>query len=275
MDVIRIEDLEVFAYHGVMESERITGQKFLVTIEMFLSLYEAGGSDDLDKTLNYAKVCEEVKEFMLSHKYYLIETVAQKLSEKLLIEYKDRLQRVRLTVKKPQAPVPASFKSCEVTVDRAWHKVFIGAGSNMGDRQQNLRDGIAAFEKNEAVIMGDISDIIETKPYGYTQQDDFYNLVFEMKTILPVRELLKLCKDTEKAQKREETIHWGPRTLDMDILFYDDEVIDQKDLVVPHCDMKNREFVLRPLMQIAPHFIHPVYRMSISEMYAVLCAGSK
>lgn len=272
MDVIRIEDLEVFAYHGVMESERITGQKFLVTIEMYLSLYEAGISDDLDKTLNYAKVCEDVKEFMLSHKFCLIETVAQKLSEKLLIEYKDRLKRVRLTVKKPQAPVPASFKSCEVTVDRAWHRAFIGAGSNMGNREQNIRDGIAVFEKNEAVIVGKVSDIVETKPYGYTDQDDFYNLVFEINTTLPAGELLALCKDAEQVLKREKTIRWGPRTLDMDILFYDSDIIDQKDLVVPHYDMKNRDFVLKPLAQIAPHFIHPVYGKSISEMYDELCA---
>ncbi len=266
MDVIRIDDLEIFAYHGVTKAERMTGQRFLINVEMFLDLTGAGSADDIKQTVDYAEVVELIRDFMGRTKYFLIEAVAQKLSERILLEYEDFVSRVKVTVKKPQAPIPVSFKSCDVSVERGWHRAFISVGSNMGDRKKYLKKAYTALDSDPLTHVVNASEIIETEPYGYADQDDFLDQVIEIKTILSPMQLLKLCHDTEAKCKRERTLRWGPRTLDMDIVFYDDEVINTPDLIIPHYDMENRDFVLRPLYQIAPYFIHPVSHKSVKQL---------
>ena len=117
-----------------------------------------------------------------------------------------------------------------------------------------------------------ISDKIVTEPYGNVEQDVFLNGVMKIETLLPADELLQILQKVEEHAGRERKIHWGPRTLDLDIIFYDDDIISEDDLIVPHPDMKNRDFVLKPLMQIAPYKLHPVYRKTISDMYTELMA---
>ena len=100
-----------------------------------------------------------------------------------------------------------------------------------------------------------------------TDQDDFLNGCLELETLLTPRELLRELNRIEAEAGRERTVHWGPRTLDLDIIFYDDEVIREKDLCIPHVDMHNRQFVLEPLSQIVPYMRHPVYGKTVVEMY--------
>ena len=92
----------------------------------------------------------------------------------------------------------------------------------------------------------------------------------KIKTLLPVDELLQILQKVEEHAGRKRIEHWGPRTLDLDILFYDEEIIANENLIVPHPDMQNRDFVLKPLMQIAPYKMHPIYRQTITDMYNYL-----
>ena len=103
-----------------------------------------------------------------------------------------------------------------------------------------------------------VSDYIETEPYGYVDQDKFLNGAATIETLLSPEDLLAFLHRIEEKADRKREIHWGPRTLDLDILLYDDVCIHTKDLIVPHIDMCNRMFVLEPLMQIAPGLVHPV-----------------
>jgi dihydroneopterin aldolase/2-amino-4-hydroxy-6-hydroxymethyldihydropteridine diphosphokinase len=114
------------------------------------------------------------------------------------------------------------------------------------------------------------SELIVTKPYGNVNQDDFLNGAFAVETIMEPFELLNFLQKIELEYGRVRKEHWGPRTLDLDILFFDDMVIDSEKLSVTHIDMKNREFVLKPLCEIAPYKRHPIYGKTVMEIYEEL-----
>ncbi len=265
MDHITIEDLEVYAYHGVFEEEVNLGQKFLVSAKLFFDASAAGKTDDLNKSVNYAEACSNITKWMKNNNCRLIETVAERLATKLLKDY-PIVREAEVTIKKPWAPIGLPLECVSITVDRKWHTVYLSIGSNMGDKEENLRDGIDIIKLNENIRVLKVSQFIETEPYGDVEQDNFLNGAVKLETLLDPHELLDVLHKAENAKGRERKVHWGPRTLDMDILLYDDCVIDDDDLVIPHPDMQNRDFVLRPMKEIAPNAWHPVLNKTISEL---------
>ncbi len=271
MDIIRIDNLEVYAYHGVYDEEKEKGQYFYVNAELYTNTRKAGMNDDLDASTNYGTVCDFIHDFMTKHTYDLIETVAEQLAQALLLEFK-LVKSVLLEIRKPHAPIEKEFESVSVEIERGWHEAFVAFGSNLGDKEKFIDEAIEALSNLPQINIVAISDKIVTKPYGNVEQDVFLNGVMKIETLLPADELLQILQKVEEHAGRERKIHWGPRTLDLDIIFYDDDIISEDDLIVPHPDMKNRDFVLKPLMQIAPYKLHPVYRKTISDMYAELMA---
>ncbi len=265
MDVIKIDDLEIYANHGVYEEENENGQYFYVSLRLELDFKEAAEKDDLEKTVDYGEVCMFVTGFMQENTFSLIETAADGIAEELLYRF-SILRGVQVEVKKPSAPLGLKFGCISVCTKRRWHRVFISFGSNMGDRRKNIEAGLAALKREESIRLLKISDLIETKPYGYTEQDDFLNGAAEIETILEPTELLRLLNEIEEENGRERTIHWGPRTLDIDIIFYDDIITDTPELTIPHREMHLRDFVKIPLAQIAPDFVHPIYGKRLSEL---------
>ena len=271
MDIIRIDNLEVYAYHGVYDEEKEKGQYFYVNAELYTNTRKAGMNDDLDVSTNYGTVCDFIHDFMTKHTYDLIETVAEQLAQALLLEFK-LVKSVLLEIRKPHAPIEKDFESVSVEIERGWHEAFVAFGSNLGDKEKFIDEAIEALSNLPQINIVAISDKIVTEPYGNVEQDVFLNGVMKIETLLPADELLQILQKVEEHAGRERKIHWGPRTLDLDIIFYDDDIISEDDLIVPHPDMKNRDFVLKPLMQIAPYKLHPVYRKTISDMYAELMA---
>lgn len=271
MDIIRIDNLEVYAYHGVYDEEKEKGQYFYVNAELYTNTRKAGMNDDLDASTNYGTVCDFIHDFMTKHTYGLIETVAEQLAQALLLEFK-LVKSVLLEIRKPHAPIEKEFESVSVEIERGWHEAFVAFGSNLGDKEKFIDEAIEALSNLPQINIVAISDKIVTEPYGNVEQDVFLNGVMKIETLLPADELLQILQKVEEHAGRERKIHWGPRTLDLDIIFYDDDIISEDDLIVPHPDMKNRDFVLKPLMQIAPYKLHPVYRKTISDIYAELMA---
>ena len=271
MDIIRIDNLEVYAYHGVYDEEKEKGQYFYVNAELYTNTRKAGMNDDLDASTNYGTVCDFIHDFMTKHTYDLIETVAEQLAQALLLEFK-LVKSVLLEIRKPHAPIEKEFESVSVEIERGWHEAFVAFGSNLGDKEKFIDEAIEALSNLPQINIVAISDKIVTEPYGNVEQDVFLNGVMKIETLLPADELLQILQKVEEHAGRERKIHWGPRTLDLDIIFYDDDIISEDDLIVPHPDMKNRDFGLKPLMQIAPYKLHPVYRKTISDMYAELMA---
>lgn len=272
-DEIRIEELEIYAHHGVYPEETRDGQIFYVNAVLYMDVQAAGQGDDLDRTVNYGTVCRFINDWMHENTCLLLEAVAERLSSALLLEYR-RLAGVELEIRKPHAPVRLPFGCVSVKVRRQWHRAYVAVGSNLGNREDYVAGAVKALREHPLVEVKKVSDMINTKAYGGVEQGDFLNGAMEIETLLGPWELLDALHEIENKAGRERTLHWGPRTLDLDILFYDKMCIETKDLVIPHPDMENREFVLKPLAQIAPWLRHPVSGKPVTELLEALVGKS-
>ena len=143
-------------------------------------------------------------------------------------------------------------------------KVYISAGSNLGDRETNLEFALRELEKSGTVRQ--VSSCFETEPVGYANQPWFLNLAIELETRLEPTDLLRVCLSIEDSRLRERSFPNAPRTLDLDILLYGDVIVRQEGLVIPHPRRTDRKFVLEPLARIAPDLIHPVFKQSIQSL---------
>lgn len=143
--------------------------------------------------------------------------------------------------------------------------VFFNLGSNVGDRDRNLEKAIELLESYEVKILAK-SGIYETEPWGVADQADFLNQVVRGETDLSACALVSLCGEIERQLGRIDSFKWGPRVIDVDLLFYDDEVVDGPKCTVPHYLMHKRRFVLKPLSEIAPRVVHPVLKKNVLEL---------
>lgn len=265
MDYIKITNLKVFAHHGVFDFETKKGQDFYVNAKLFLDLSRAGKSDDLTQSVHYGEVSLFIKEFWEKNTFLLIEAASYHAMKAVMLKF-PLIQKIEFELCKPEAPIPMEFENVSVMLDMAWHKIYIGMGSNMGKKAGYLEEAVEKIKNDDDFRNVRVSSFIETKPYGYVNQDDFVNAVLEAETILRPEALLERLHQYEQEAKRERKIHWGPRTLDLDILFYDQLIMDSKELVIPHPDLKNRDFVLDPLMELAPYLRHPIYQKTIAGL---------
>lgn len=269
MDKITIKDLEVFCHHGVFPEETVLGQKFMVTAEFFFDTRKAGKTDDLNGSLNYAEAAQYIKKFMEQNTYQLLEAVVEHLAKALLLRY-PFVEKVLLELKKPWAPILLPLDTVSVTVERRWHTCYLAIGANLGDKEANFKRAIQLLDEDELTRVTRVSDFIITEPYGGVPQDDFLNGALEIKTLRTPEEVLELIGSIEQDLKRVREIHWGPRTIDLDIIFYDDIVMQEETLTIPHKEMAKRDFVLKPLSQIAPAKIHPLLGVTVTKLYQEL-----
>jgi len=143
-------------------------------------------------------------------------------------------------------------------------RVYLGLGSNLGDREGNIKKSILLLSEHCKIIK--CSSLYETEPIGYKEQGWFLNGVLSIETSHQPMEFLKILHNIENNLGRIRRIKNGPRVIDLDLLFYGDEVICQENLIVPHPELHKRSFVLTPLAEIAPHLIHPIFKKSIREL---------
>ncbi len=269
MDQIRIDDLSFTAHHGVYDFERKNGQLFVVSAVLETDTSTAGWTDCLEDSTSYADVAAFIVEILTNNTISLLEAAAEQVCRAVLLRF-PLIQAVELELKKPNAPIPLDFASVSVRIKRAWHTAIVALGSNMGSRENALNGALTALQQRPEIRVGKISSLINTAPYGGVEQDDFLNGVCAIETVLSPQQLLDALHEIEEQYHRTREIHWGPRTLDLDIIFYDDLVLNTSTLIVPHPDMHNRDFVLRPLYEIAPQMIHPVFGKSVHRMYEEL-----
>lgn len=269
MGKVLIENYEVVACHGVNPEEKINPQRFLISCAIDCDVSLAAKSDNVDETVSYSAVCKVIKAFFCENCYNLLETLAVGVGKKILRTF-DLATGVSVTVKKPDAPMKGTFDWVGVETSLSWHKAYLSLGSNLGDKSAYLDFAVNALKNDENVKDVRESGRIETEPWGGVATEKFLNSAVEIKTLYTPHELLYTLQKIEKAGDRDRSVHWGNRTIDMDIIFYDDLCLEDDDLVIPHPEMRSRKFVLVPLYELCPNKIHPVCGKRVYELLAKL-----
>eukprot|EP00831_Metopus_contortus_P046239 TRINITY_DN37121_c0_g1_i1.p1 TRINITY_DN37121_c0_g1~~TRINITY_DN37121_c0_g1_i1.p1 ORF type:complete len:274 (-),score=59.10 TRINITY_DN37121_c0_g1_i1:43-864(-) len=230
MDKIILKNVEIFANHGVFVEEKALGQKFILDLEISADLKEAGKSGDLTKSIHYGELCHNVEKILKEKSYNLIETAAEKVAEYVLNNY-DLAESIKVTIKKPWAPIGRHLDYAAVEIERRWHEAYLSIGSNIGEKEENLKQAIKKIKELKEIRLQKISSFIETEPWGYKEQDTFLNGALKIKTTFSPKELIKVLLNIESEMKRERVIKWGPRIIDLDVIFYDDLVSDDEEII--------------------------------------------
>ena len=269
MDEIRIDNLEVYAYHGVFPEENEKGQPFFVNMVLYADTRRAGQADELTLSTHYGEVCHFVTKWMQEHTCKLIETVAENIAKVVLLEF-PLVEALDVEIRKPQAPIGLPFESVSVKIHRGWHKAYVAIGSNMGDKEKYLQEAIKGLADHERIVVTQVSSLITTEPYGGVEQDVFLNGMVEIKTLLTPHELLDYLHELEQKAGRERILRWGPRTLDLDIVFYDKLIFEDDVLIIPHVDMENRDFVIKPMVELNANYRHPILQKTMKQLLDAL-----
>ncbi len=254
-DQIVLKGISATGHHGVLDAEKRDGQTFVVDVTMHVDLAPAGSSDDLADTVNYAEVAGDVVALIEGDPLDLIEALAARIADRVLA--RPRVEAVEVVVHKPQAPVGHPFTDVAVRVSRERQaRVVIAMGSNIGDSVETLHDATIALYGLIDIV--EVSAVVETDPVGGPDQPAYLNAVVTGTTHLAPSSLLAGLHDIERAHGRTREVHWGPRTLDLDLVQYGDPVFDtdvsmeSPTLTLPHPRAHERAFVLLPWLQIEP-----------------------
>jgi 2-amino-4-hydroxy-6-hydroxymethyldihydropteridine diphosphokinase/dihydroneopterin aldolase len=257
---VELRGLELYGYHGVLEQERERGQRFVYDIE--LEVGERGAGDRIEEAVDYRRVAETVRD-VNDRRFDLLEALATAVADTLLARFP--VEGVRVRVRKPEVrPAGIEVEFSAVTAERTRPSdtrlhgesssesltmtvAYVGLGSNLGDREAAILGAAARLEAKR------LSAIRETGPWGKVDQPRFLNAVAEVETELPARALLERLLQIEREFGRtRDGERWGPRTLDLDLLLYGSERLEEPGLSVPHPHLHERLFVLEPLAELDP-----------------------
>jgi dihydroneopterin aldolase/2-amino-4-hydroxy-6-hydroxymethyldihydropteridine diphosphokinase len=255
-DQIHITALRAVTIVGALPHEREIPQPLQIDLVLDVDLHDAGASDELGDTVHYGEVADRVVHAVEEAKDVLLERLATRVADVVLAF--DRVDAVDVVITKLRPPIAVDAASTAVRLTRSRadaavpplesHRAWIALGSNLGDRLGFLRAGVLGLPMVVAM-----SQVYETDPVGGPDDQGAYlNMVVEVETTLDPFALLRRCRQIEAESMRQRVVHWGPRTLDVDIVMYDDISITSDELTVPHPRFAERRFVLTPLAEIAP-----------------------
>lgn len=255
-DRVEIDGLVVTTMVGALPHEREMAQPVQIDLSITTDLRDAGRSDELGDTVNYGFVAERVASVVREAKDVLLERLADRVAEAVL--GLDRVDAVDVSVTKLRPPIPEHVATTSVRIHRrrselgldgpASHRAIVALGSNLGDRVSYLKDAVAQLGPVLAA-----SQVYETAPVGGPDdQGPYLNMVVVVDTPQDPFAFLRRCQRIEASALRQRVVHWGPRTLDVDILFFDDVAIQSPELTIPHPQYAVRRFVLAPLSEVAP-----------------------
>lgn len=257
MDRIEITGLRVMTLVGVLSHERESAQPLEFDIFLEGDLRDAGSSDDLVDTAHYGMVAMQAAAIARESKDELLERLVHRIAENALTF--DRVEAVEVVARKLRPPIPEDIQHTAVRIrrtrsdlqipPRTSHRAIVALGSNLGDRVGFLK--LAVEELGTSLISQ--SQVFETAPVGGPDNQGAYlNMVVAVETSLDPFAMLRRCQRIESLALRQRIVHWGPRTLDVDLLFFDDITITSPELTIPHPRYGERRFVLTPLSEVAP-----------------------
>lgn len=250
-DRIVLQGVSAHGRHGVLEFEKRDGQTFVVDVTMALDLSIPGRSDDLSHTVSYAEIAAAVMARITGPSFDLIERLAEVIADDVLLN--ELVESVEVVVHKPEAPVGFPFTDVQVQITRpnAPHAV-IALGANLGDRGEALALAVDELRTLPGFTVLSVSPIFETDPVGGPEQPPYLNAVVVGRTTTPASHLLEALHSIEATHGRTREVHWGARTLDLDLIQYGrpggrhEVVSDDERLLLPHPRAGERAFVLVP-----------------------------
>ncbi len=252
MNIIRIRGVEFSACHGLNNFEKVEKQPFIFDADVTADFYGAAKNDELLQTVNYSSFCKMLERVTLGNTFNLIEKLAYECAFTAFEEF-PQISALSLTVWKPQAPMKRKFESVGATVEMRREKVYLSLGSSMGDKKKYLDTALEKLSATRGVKVEKVSEYVSTEPYGGAAENMFLNCAACVSTVLTPHALLDEIHRIEAECGRVRDKRWGDRTLDIDIIFFGNENINDERLTVPHRDFMNRDFVKIPLKSIAPH----------------------
>jgi dihydroneopterin aldolase / 2-amino-4-hydroxy-6-hydroxymethyldihydropteridine diphosphokinase len=266
-DRIEINGLTVTTVVGALPHEREIAQPLRFDIALVVDLRDAGRTDELGDTVHYGEVAERVADVVRENKDVLLERPADRVAE-VVVAF-DRVEAVELAVTKLRPPIGEHIETTAVRIRRtradfdlarrSTHRALVALGSNLGDRRGYLRGAINGL--GDVVAM---SQVFETDPVGGPGgQGAYLNMVVAVDTPLDPFAFVRRCQRLEADALRQRTVQWGPRTLDVDVLFYDDVTISSPELTIPHPRFAERRFVLEPLAEVAPERCPPGWETAL------------
>ena len=254
---IIIHDLVVNACHGVNEEEKTQKQPFSISVEIVTDIGEAVKNDDITQTVSYSAVCKQIKTVVESTTYNLIETLADTLACSIACKYYN-ITSLKVLLKKLEPPMKVKPNYVAVEVVREYKRCYLSLGSSVGNRNGYLDFALEKLINDIHIRKVRESTRIETEPYGGVSKNKFINSAVELETIYSPQELLKVINNIEAEAGRVRNKKWEDRVLDIDIVLFENEIINDENLVVPHKEMHKREFVLRPLLLLNAALYHPL-----------------
>ena len=318
LDLIKLTALKAWGYHGVLPEEKSNGQNFFIDLTLHLNIAVAAETDDLAKTVNYAELADSVVNYVGNGSLDLIETLTSRIADLVLVNYPS-VERVEVTVHKPEAPIPHPFQDVSITVlrDRAEMEeteeaipnvlpeavpgyggdadtpldreqlakesssgnsavqtalelhpellalptspveAVVALGANLGDPTATLQSAVRALSQLAGVQVLSVGPLAKTQAVGGPSQEDFFNTVVLLETTLSAHQLLSQLHFIEAAHGRVREVHWGPRTLDLDLIVYGGVVAEDEILTIPHPRANDRAFVLIPWREMNPSAVLP------------------
>lgn len=293
LDQISVEGIRAEGFHGVLATERKTGQLFTADVVAHVNTRAAAAKDALDRTVNYSDIADRVAEVLAGDPADLLESLAERCA-RVVLEM-DGVEAVDIAIHKPQAPLHVEFADVVVRIRRDLHSgslwadkrigssagashdpldgplardVFderplqpvnavIALGGNLGSVEPTLRAAVRLLDRTAGIHVLGTSALVRSAAVGGPPQPDYYNAIVLVETALAPRELLNACQGVEVVHGRERTVANGPRTLDVDIISYDQLVGASADLTLPHPRAHERAFVLVPLADLDPNITLP------------------
>ena len=267
---VKIENLEVYAYHGLNPEEQELGQRFLFNIYMQIlgdqAVESEPGSEDIEQTVNYSKVSKFVCAWNREHKCELIETAAASVCREILLNF-DTVYAVTVEIKKPHAPIrEMHFDYVSVEKSLAWHDVYLSLGSNSEDKNERLEQALKELSGIPGIRIILKSDTHSYPAVGQGYEGIFLNNAVYIKTFLSPKELFITLRESERRLGRDRSKEKGIRSIDIDILMYE-SITDADDcLILPYPDFEDQRYTLEPMCEIAPNLYHPVLMKTMKQL---------
>lgn len=250
-DQITLSGVLVHGKHGVLPEEKIHGHDFSVDAVLWVDTSAAGRSDNLQYTVNYAQIAEEIERAVSAPSVDLIETLAERICERIFATQM-LVRRAQVSINKPTAPITQTFSNVKVSAVRtapAQHCILT-LGSNLGDSRAILARALEGIGQIPGTRVLATSEIYETDPVGGVEQDPFLNAAVLVETVLSPWDLHRHTNALEQQAHRVREVRWGPRTLDIDVITWGDLRLDDPLLTLPHPRAHERGFVLVPVSDL-------------------------